>query len=113
MSVKNEIDRISAKVADTYRVLEGLGATMPEERNANNLAATADSIKLLDSGKLMLVDTVTNIPYKIEVVSGKLTMTPIEDQTNVKQYVMTDTETGVMYGIGVTSSKLTMAEVAN
>ena len=40
MSVKNEIERISTKVADTYRVLEGLGATMPDERNVNNLADT-------------------------------------------------------------------------
>lgn len=43
MSVKSEIERISTNVADTYEILEGLGATMPNDRNSNNLPETVES----------------------------------------------------------------------
>lgn len=59
MSVKSEIDRISSCVADTYEVLEGLGATMPSKRNANNLAATADTLLRTN---LMFVTSNQSIP---------------------------------------------------
>lgn len=42
MSVRSEIERISANVADTYEILEGLGATMPTNRNSDNLAETVE-----------------------------------------------------------------------
>lgn len=45
MSVQSQIDRISGNVADTYSVLNEAGATMPQNRNTNNLAETAASIK--------------------------------------------------------------------
>lgn len=40
MSVQDQIDRISGNVASTYSVLESAGATLPDEQNSDNLAAT-------------------------------------------------------------------------
>lgn len=51
MSVQSEIDRINNNIANTYSVLEGAGADMPQSRNANNLAETAASIKAVLYGK--------------------------------------------------------------
>lgn len=45
MSVQSEIDRIAQNLANTYSVLEGAGAEMPQTRNSNNLPDTAASIK--------------------------------------------------------------------
>lgn len=45
MSVQSEIDRIARNLANTYSVLEGAGAEMPQTRNSNNLPNTAASIK--------------------------------------------------------------------
>lgn len=42
MSVESEINRISKAIADTYEILEGLGAAMPEVRNVDNLASTVE-----------------------------------------------------------------------
>lgn len=44
MSVQDEIDRISAALANVYAVLEGFGATMPDEQISDNLAATAATV---------------------------------------------------------------------
>ena len=44
MNAQSEIDRITQNVADTYSALEEKGATMPEEQNSDNLAATARSV---------------------------------------------------------------------
>lgn len=44
MSVQSQIDRINQNVANTYAVLEGYGATMPTERNSDNLSATAATV---------------------------------------------------------------------
>lgn len=45
MSVQSQIDRIEQNVADTYSVLNGLGATMPSVQNTDNLPETAASVK--------------------------------------------------------------------
>lgn len=45
MSVQTEIDRINENVANTYSVLEGAGADMPQTRNTANLSEAAASIK--------------------------------------------------------------------
>ena len=45
MSIQSEIDRIAQNLANTYSVLEGAGAEMPQTRNSNNLSDTAASIK--------------------------------------------------------------------
>lgn len=45
MSVQSQIDRINQNVANTYAVLEGLGADMPTKQNSDNLAATAGTAK--------------------------------------------------------------------
>lgn len=42
---RNELDRIDQNIANTYAVLNALGADMPAEQNSNNLAATAGSAK--------------------------------------------------------------------
>lgn len=42
---KEELDRISGNVADTYSVLEQFGAEMPQVRNTANLPETAAGIK--------------------------------------------------------------------
>lgn len=42
MSVQSEINRISKAIADTYDILEGLGAATPEIRNVDNLASTVE-----------------------------------------------------------------------
>lgn len=47
MSVQGEIDRIAQNVANTYAVLGALGADLPEEKNSDNLSATAGSTKVL------------------------------------------------------------------
>lgn len=44
MSVKSQIDRITGAIADTYATAEAKGATMPSTQNADNLAATVQSI---------------------------------------------------------------------
>lgn len=44
MSIQGEIDRIQAGIENTYSVLEGYGATMPSNKNADNLAATAATV---------------------------------------------------------------------
>lgn len=51
MSVQSQIDRITENVANTYDVLEGYGADMPQAKNTNNLSATAESIKAVLYGK--------------------------------------------------------------
>lgn len=40
MSVQSEIDRINGNVANTYSALSEMGATMPEQQNSDNMAAT-------------------------------------------------------------------------
>ena len=45
MSVQTQIDRINENVANTYDVLEGYGAEMPQTRNTANLPQTAASVK--------------------------------------------------------------------
>lgn len=47
MSVQSEISRIEQNVANTYAVLEALGADMPSEQNSDNLAPTAESAKVV------------------------------------------------------------------
>ena len=47
MSVQSEIDRINENVANTYNVLEGYGAEMPQTRNTANLTRTAEDIKAI------------------------------------------------------------------
>jgi len=44
MSVQTEIDRINTSVTAAYAVMEGMGATMPSDKNVDNLAATAATI---------------------------------------------------------------------
>ena len=51
MSVQSEINRINENVANTYSTLEEAGATMPQNRNSNNLPGTASSISAVLYGK--------------------------------------------------------------
>lgn len=44
MSIRDEVDRVKANVANTYSVLESAGAEMPEEQTSDNLPGTANKI---------------------------------------------------------------------
>jgi hypothetical protein len=44
MSIQSEINRVKQNVTDTYSALSEMGATMPEEQNSDNLAATARTV---------------------------------------------------------------------
>lgn len=52
-----KINRIANNVAETYSVLEAMGAPMPANANSDNLAATAANIKVVKS---MTYDAETN-----------------------------------------------------
>ena len=52
-----KINRIANNVAETYSVLEAMGAPMPANANSDNLSATAASIKVVKS---MTYDAETN-----------------------------------------------------
>lgn len=69
MSVNSEIERIKNNITNTYNALEGKGATIPEQKNSNNLASTIESI------------TTTSIPWK-----------PHKDWWDIKRIVEEDTE---------------------
>lgn len=56
MSVQTQIDRINQNVANTYAVLQALGADMPAQQNSDNLATTAGSTKAV----LYLPQTLTD-----------------------------------------------------
>lgn len=44
MSIQSEIDRIKANIANAYSILERLGATIPDERNSDNLPGAVNTI---------------------------------------------------------------------
>lgn len=56
MSIQTEIDRINQNVANTYSVLNQMGADMPTEQNTDNLSETAQSIKVVRYNKQTLTD---------------------------------------------------------
>ncbi len=45
MSIQTEIDRLSKNVSDTYTALEAKGATIPVQKNSDNLPSTVESIE--------------------------------------------------------------------
>lgn len=50
-SLVDNIDRIANNVANTYSVLNDMGAAMPDEANSDNLAGTAASVSAVLYGK--------------------------------------------------------------
>lgn len=54
MSIQNEIERITNAVSNTYDTLEEMGATMPENRNVDNLPMAARTIPVGGSGYDMI-----------------------------------------------------------
>lgn len=56
MSIQSEINRIEQNVANTYAVLEALGADMPSEQNSDNLPTTAGSAKVVLYSEQTLTD---------------------------------------------------------
>jgi hypothetical protein len=44
MSIQSEINRIKTNIANAYRLLEEKGATMPDEKNSDNLVETINSL---------------------------------------------------------------------
>ena len=51
MSIQSQIDRINENVANTYSLLDEVGADIPEIQNTNNLPDTVSSIKAVLYGK--------------------------------------------------------------
>lgn len=56
MGVKSAIDRIAQSIANAYAVLKALGAEMPSEQNADNLASTAGTAKVVLYSSQTLTD---------------------------------------------------------
>ena len=56
MSVQTEIDRITQNVANTYAVLDALGADLPAEQTSDNLPITAGTAKALLYSEQSLTD---------------------------------------------------------
>lgn len=56
MGVKSAIDRIAQSIANAYAVLKALGAEMPSEQNADNLASTAGTTKAVLYSNQTLTD---------------------------------------------------------
>lgn len=44
MSIQSEIDRINENVSESYDAIEGVGGTLPETQDTNNLPASILSI---------------------------------------------------------------------
>lgn len=77
MSIQGEMDRIAQNIANTYDVLDALGADMPAEQNSDNLAVTAGSAKAVLYKEQTLTDAQktqarTNIGAASAVEVGKL-----------------------------------------
>lgn len=60
MSIQSEIDRIQNNVAETYDALEEQGATMPTQKNSDNMAATARTISTSSGGTTVQADLAVN-----------------------------------------------------
>ena len=77
MSVQTQIDRIEQNVANTYAVLEALGADIPAEQNSDNLARTAGSAKAVLYSEQSLSE-VQKVQARTNIGLGNV--------DNVKQY---------------------------
>lgn len=72
MSIQSEIERIEQNVANTYDALEEQGATMPTQKNSNNLAATARTIPTGGSGGTTVqADLAVNDPSNARYVKNR------------------------------------------
>lgn len=104
MSVQTQIDRINQNVANTYAVLQALGADLPAQQNSDNLAQTAGTTKAVLYSPQILTDAQkaqarTNIgvdTYLAEELAKRGQLTPefansIEECTDTsKMYVLPD-----------------------
>lgn len=81
MSINSEIERIKTNITNTYNALEEKGATMPEQKNSNNLASTVETVKdtiwkphedWWDIKKIVEEDT-ENYPAKVIVLMDDMT----------------------------------------
>lgn len=67
MSVQSQIDRIEQNVANTYSVLNDMGATMPSVQNTDNLPNTAESLKNIDLWTITLKDGTTVVKRVVSI----------------------------------------------
>lgn len=71
MSIQSEIERIEQNVANTYDALEEQGATMPTQKNSNNLAATARTVSAGSGGTTVQADLAVNDPSNPRYVKNR------------------------------------------
>ena len=69
MSIRSQIDRINANIADAYTEAEAKGATMPATENSANLAGTIAGISSL-SFEIVTEKPVSDI--KTNVISERI-----------------------------------------
>ena len=62
MSIQSEINRLKNNVAATYAAMEEQGATMPAQKNSDNMAATARTISSGSGGTTVQADWSVNDP---------------------------------------------------
>lgn len=67
MSVTGQIDRIKFNVSDSYDALEAKGATMPTEKNSDNLPRTIESI-ITGGGGSTNAERIATIPLDNETL---------------------------------------------
>ena len=68
MSIESEIDRIRQNIANSYVILEALGARMPDVRNSDNLPPTIESLyEVIAANKELIItsDGEGNVLVKI------------------------------------------------
>lgn len=118
MSVQTQIYRIEQNVANTYAVLQALGADMPAQQNSDNLATTAGSAKavlyspqtLTDAQKEQARNNMGVDTYLAEELAKRGQLTPefansIEECTDTsKMYVLPD---GLIYAYMLTEKEVT------
>ena len=51
MSISSEFERVQTSIIAAYEVMEGLGATMPEQETIDYLAATAATLSGVGTGE--------------------------------------------------------------
>lgn len=95
MSIQTEIERIISNIANTYSVLESLGADMPSVQNSDNLSATASTVKATGGGGALTFTRADGSTIAIEAATsisvngGTVTKVEIDGATMWQVYAIT------------------------
>jgi hypothetical protein len=103
MSVQSEIERIEQNIANTYSVLNDMGATIPEVKNSENLANTARTVPQGSGG-----EAVQEIEYvhctldaaTLSIIDISHTNQQLRNLINANKYIVVicSTPFGPVYG---------------